>query len=132
MPETEKELGISGGKSAAGKVGGVAWLPPAPPWAVPPFPTDDLFSGSRPCPQQGQDTQASDRLLSLLPLLLFCGPQRPPLQTAKSQGLKAVAGSGVKGEVSLKARWQQAPEKPKAAPSPEGRQGGETVVVSCT
>ena len=132
MPETEKELGISGGESGAGKAGSVAWLPPASPWAVPPFPTDDLLSGARPSRQQGQDTQASEQLLSLLPLLLFCGPQCPPLQTAKSQGLKAVAGSGVKGEVSLEARWQQAPEKPKAAPSPEGWQGGETVVVSCT
>lgn len=72
---------------------------------------DDLLSRSRPRPQQGQDTQASDRLLSLLPLLLFRGPQRPPLQTAKSQGLKAVAGSGVKGEVYLGGKMAAGPRE---------------------
>lgn len=43
-----------------------------------PFLADDLLSRALASPQQGQDTQASDQLLSFLLLLLFHGHQHPP------------------------------------------------------
>lgn len=75
-------------------------------------------------PQQGQDTWASDHLLSLLTLLLFCGHQPPHPETTQLSALstQGCCRGGVKPQETWGRKWPR--EAPSRWPSPEDGEVG--------
>ena len=117
------------------KVGGVAWLLPAPVGAQPWCLTNDRaesaipppdYPGPRPVPSKGR-THRPDQLLSLQPLLVFGTNTSPPSDSPAlclwHSRPSVLVESRERGPGE--ARWQQTPERPEPPAPPKGGEAGK-------